>query len=431
MTNTAGEVAVRVQALSKRYCRSMSRAMVYALHDIGLELVGGHRRSERLRREEFWALDGVELEARFGECLALLGPNGAGKSTLLRLLAGIVPPDRGRIELAGRAASLLELGAGFHPLLTGRENVYLLGAILGVGRRDITRVFDEIVEFSELAHVIDTPVKLYSSGMGMRLGFSAVAHLAPRILLVDEALAVGDVAFQRRCLRKMREYVREGGCVVLVTHDVLSAYAACSAAVVLREGRVAYSGAVEQAAAVYHEASVASAAHASSRASDAYAGGRAEMRYGSGEAELLELEIAAPADALPQDPACARLAARRPAGISLTLRAKADIDDAQVGVSVWDAAGEALLMLNSQGAGVRVPPLRAGQRLRVRFDFDCPLPAGRYRVGAGITSTDAGGFLDRRLNWRALDVVSAHQARSLMDIPYRVDLQSLDDEADA
>ena len=413
-----GEVAVRVQALAKRYCRSLSHAMVYAMQDVGRELLGLDRQSGQLRRREFWALDGVELEARFGECLALLGPNGAGKSTLLRMLAGIAPPDRGRIELAGRAASLLELGAGFHPLLTGRENVYLLGAILGVGRRDITAVFDDIVGFAELGHVIDTPVKLYSSGMGMRLGFSTVLHLAPRILLVDEALAVGDVAFQRRCLRKMREYVRDGGCVVLVTHDVLSAYSVCSGAVVLREGRVAFSGPVEQAAAVYHEASMAAAHAAAPRATGA--AGPAEMRYGGGGAELLSIDFRTPHDDLRQEAGCGRLASRRPAEARLSLRVDLSLHDLEVGISVWDSGGEAMLMLNNQGVATAAPPLEPGQVLEVRFDFDCPLPAGRYRVGAGITSAEHGGFLDRRMNWRTLEVVSTRPARSLIDIPYRV-----------
>ena len=299
------------------------------------------------------------------------------------------------------------------------NNIYLLGTILGVGRRQIARVFDDIVAFSELESVIDTPVKLYSSGMGMRLGFATVVHLAPRILLVDEALAVGDIAFQRRCLRRMREYVRDGGCVVLVTHDVVSAFSVCQRAVVLDGGRVAFDGAVEQAAMVYQDAATAAAARAPTAATRAAPG---EMRYGTGGAELLRMQAWSDAHAAGDDDAPLRLLARAPATIRVLVQAASGVDDAQVGISVWDVTGESLLMLNTQGRNVRVPALRAGQTIAVEFRFHCPLAPGRYRLGAGVFSPAAGDFLDRRLNWRTLEVVAPHAARSLIDIAYEVSI---------
>src|SRR5208282_3348963 len=177
--------------------------------------------------EEFWALRNVNFEVRKGEVLGIIGRNGAGKSTLLKILSRITEPTTGRVTLRGRVASLLEVGTGFHPELTGRENIYLNGAILGMTRAEITRRFDEIVAFSEVEKFLDTPVKRYSSGMYVRLAFAVAAHLEPEILLVDEVLAVGDLAFQKKCLGKMSEVARGGRTVVFVSHNMPSINRLC------------------------------------------------------------------------------------------------------------------------------------------------------------------------------------------------------------
>jgi lipopolysaccharide transport system ATP-binding protein len=189
--------------------------------------------------EEFWAVRDVNLTVRQGEVVGIIGRNGAGKSTLLKLLSRITEPTEGRIRMNGRVASLLEVGTGFHPELSGRENIYLNGAILGMTRAEITRKFDEIVAFSECERFLDTPVKRYSSGMYVRLAFAVAAHLEPEILIVDEVLAVGDLAFQHKCLGKMNDVAREGGRTVLfVSHNMATVQALCPRVVLLEGGRI-------------------------------------------------------------------------------------------------------------------------------------------------------------------------------------------------
>ena len=177
-------------------------------------------RFRRASKSEFWALRNVSFEVKQGETVGLIGANGSGKSTVLKLTSRIIEPTSGRITVSGRLSALLELGAGFHPDLTGRENIYLNGSILGLSRRDMARKFDDIVAFADLGQFIDMPVRSYSSGMHMRLGFSVAIHVDPEILLVDEVLAVGDQAFQAKCFRKIEELQREGVTIVLVSHDL-------------------------------------------------------------------------------------------------------------------------------------------------------------------------------------------------------------------
>jgi lipopolysaccharide transport system ATP-binding protein len=195
--------------------------------------------------EEFWALQDVSLDVPEGEVLGLIGRNGAGKSTLLKILSRITEPTRGEIRLRGRVASLLEVGTGFHPELTGRENIYLNGAILGMTTEEIRRKFDEIVDFSEIETFLDTPVKRYSSGMYVRLAFAVAAHLEPEILLVDEVLAVGDSAFQKKCLGKMSEVSRAGRTVLFVSHNMAAIRQLSSTAALLADGRLVCQGPVE------------------------------------------------------------------------------------------------------------------------------------------------------------------------------------------
>src|SRR5215212_7238387 len=192
--------------------------------------------------EEFWALRDVSLEVKQGDIVGIIGGNGAGKSTLLKLLSRITVPTRGRIRLRGRVSSLLAVGTGFHPELTGRENIFLNGAILGMTRLDIKAKFDEIVAFAEVERFIDTPVKRYSSGMYVRLAFAVAAHLEPEILIVDEVLAVGDAEFQKKCLGKMQNVVREGRTVLFVSHNMAAIKGLCPRAIWFAGGRIAAIG---------------------------------------------------------------------------------------------------------------------------------------------------------------------------------------------
>jgi lipopolysaccharide transport system ATP-binding protein len=247
-------IAIRTDGLAKRYRIGSAAAFRYgALRDtIGDWLAAPFRkRASREAADYIWALDGVSLEVQRGEVLGLIGRNGAGKSTLLKILSRITRPTRGAAELYGRVGSLLEVGTGFHPELTGRENVLLNGAILGMRRSEVLRKFDAIVDFSGVSKFIDTPVRHYSSGMYVRLAFAVAAHLEPDILLVDEVLAVGDAAFQKQCLGKMQDVSESGRTVIFVSHNMPAITRLCSRAVLLNAGRVEMDGAADRIVAAY------------------------------------------------------------------------------------------------------------------------------------------------------------------------------------
>jgi lipopolysaccharide transport system ATP-binding protein len=233
---------IHAESLGKCYRRGLqySSGMRHALEKFVRNPLQSLRRP---KQETFWALKDVSLDVREGEVLGLIGRNGAGKTTLLKILSRITKPTTGFAEIHGRVGSLLEVGTGFHPELTGRENTFLSGAILGMSKRDITRKFDEIVAFAELEKFIDTPVKHYSSGMYVRLAFAVAAHLEPEILLVDEVLAVGDINFQKKCLGKMGDVARAGRTVVLVSHQLNQIRRLCHRVVWVDEGVVRMDGA--------------------------------------------------------------------------------------------------------------------------------------------------------------------------------------------
>jgi len=207
--------------------------------------------SDNRKQEELWALRKIDFEVQPGQSIGIIGKNGAGKSTLLKILSRITTPTEGRIRLRGRVGSLLEVGTGFHPELTGRENVYLNGAVLGMKKFEIDHSFDEIIAFSETEAFLDTPVKFFSSGMRMRLAFSVAAHLNPEILLIDEILAVGDLAFQQKSLGKMNEVASSGRTILFVSHSMAAIKALCQSAILLEAGQIVYQGGVEEAIAVY------------------------------------------------------------------------------------------------------------------------------------------------------------------------------------
>jgi lipopolysaccharide transport system ATP-binding protein len=236
------DLAIRVENLGKQYRIGLTPMRYRTLRESLVESMTPSGRSKRaLEKEEFgtiWALRGISFEVRKGQVLGVIGRNGAGKSTLLKILSRITEPTEGYAEIHGRVGSLLEVGTGFHPELTGRENIYLNGAILGMGREEIDRKFDEIVAFSEVEKFIDTPVKRFSSGMYLRLAFAVAAHLEPQILVVDEVLAVGDAEFQRKCLGKMNDVAQEGRTVLFVSHNMSAILRLTEETILLDSGKI-------------------------------------------------------------------------------------------------------------------------------------------------------------------------------------------------
>jgi lipopolysaccharide transport system ATP-binding protein len=252
------DVALQVRGLSKQYhIGEIGRARYETLRDklarLPRQLLGRAPYQSKRADTTFWAIDDVTFDLERGGTLAVIGRNGAGKSTLLKILSRITEPTRGHADIFGRVGALLEVGTGFHPELTGRENVFLNGAILGMPRREIVSKLDEIIAFAEVEQFADTPVKYYSSGMYLRLAFSVAAHMEPEILIVDEVLAVGDMAFQRKCMGKMGAVAREGRTVLFVSHNMGAVTRLCRSGLVLNGGRVSYHGPVADAVAHYHD----------------------------------------------------------------------------------------------------------------------------------------------------------------------------------
>ncbi len=236
------DTLIKVEGVSKKFCRSLKKSLWYGMQDLGNELLGRrHGGNGELRPEEFWAVKDVSFELKRGEALGLIGRNGAGKTTLLRLLNGLIKPDAGRIEMRGKVGALIALGAGFNPILTGRENIYVNASVLGLSKGEIEDKIEEIVDFSEIGEFIDSPVQSYSSGMQVRLGFAVATALKPDILLLDEVLAVGDVAFRGKCFRRIGEILNDAA-VIFVSHNEAQIHRICNTALMLDSGRVHFHG---------------------------------------------------------------------------------------------------------------------------------------------------------------------------------------------
>ncbi len=249
------DVVLEVKNVWKIYCRNLKRAMWYGLRDLGREVVGaGHDRTHQdLRPGEFFAVRNASFQIRRGEAVGLIGPNGAGKSTMLKMINGLIRPDAGEIRIRGKVGALIELGTGFNPILSGRENIYINAAVLGLTKKEVDLRFDEIVDFAELHHVIEDPVKTYSSGMRVRLGFSVAANLKPDLLILDEVLAVGDVGFRMKCFAHLRKLVDSGVALILVTHAVPMLQRVATRTIVFGRGKIVHDGDLQSGSGIYEE----------------------------------------------------------------------------------------------------------------------------------------------------------------------------------
>jgi lipopolysaccharide transport system ATP-binding protein len=370
-------IAIRVHELAKEYrigllthrYKTLRESLTSALSSPGRLFRRFRPRTARPEGDEqLWALRDVNFEINAGEVVAVIGRNGAGKSTLLKILARITTPTLGVAEIHGRVGSLLEVGTGFHPELTGRENIFLNGAILGMRRAEIDRKFDEIVAFSEVERFIDTPVKRYSSGMYLRLAFAVAAHLEPEILLVDEVLAVGDADFQKKCLGKMGDVAREGRTVLFVSHNMPAVQALCARTILLRAGSVALDGPTGDVLREYLGHLLATAAHAFENNPD---------RRGDGTVRLTSARVLDDAGRPAE-----RLVAGTPVTFEFTYENPVGAERVELTLGIINHLGVSVSHLNTQIAGFKVEPGPSGV-ISCRIP-NLPLPRGEYRVAAFV-----------------------------------------------
>lgn len=329
----------------------------------------------------FVALDGVSARVAPGEALGLVGANGSGKSTLLRIAAGIYPADAGTVRVRGRVSALLELAAGFHPDLSGRENVYLAGALLGLPRREIARVFDRIVAFADIGAFLDAPVRTYSWGMGLRLGFAVAAHVPADVLLIDEVLAVGDAAFRARCLQRMAERRSEGAAIVFVSHNLAMVERFCDRVLVLERGRVVCDAAPRPALDAYRARALGSAPTAAARSAVP------QLRRGNGDARLVRVLLHA-GDGAARDAAVAGA----PLRIELEAEVRAALPAVTLGIAIHALDGGLVAELQH---ACPVKPLGDDPERRVHACIDVPvlpLLPGAYELSAWVR--DARGLAD-------------------------------------
>jgi ABC-type polysaccharide/polyol phosphate transport system ATPase subunit len=364
--------------------------------------------SSRSRAVEFWALRDVSFDVPQGSTLGLIGHNGSGKTTILKVIAGILRPTSGVVNQRGRLSALLELGAGFHPELTGRENVYLNASFLGLTRRDIDRTYDAIVDFAELEQFMDNQVKFYSSGMLVRLGFAVAVHVDPEVLLIDEVLAVGDEAFQAKCIDRVRQFQREGRTIVLVTHALGRVTELCDRAVMLHHGVVHKQGTPEDVV--------------------------REMRYvllgitdpnfvpeeGSRVVEIASVELIAP-DGRTDVP----ILRGDPLTIRVDVRSNRPVEDLDVDFQVLDGAtNHPVLDARTSTAGVSIASFDGKQRIRFLVGA-FPYEPGKYWVTIGLTSRATGELYHVQTQRYAFDVIDVPRVQERVEVPVKIEVDDV------
>lgn len=398
-------VAIQVERVYKKFRRGERHG---SLRDAIGAWIGRRRPSSALLSDaEFWALDNVDFTVRRGEALGIIGPNGAGKSTVLKLLAGILRPNRGCVRIEGRVSALIEVGAGFHPDLTGRENIFLNAAILGMSRAEARSKFDDIVDFAGIADFLDTPIKRYSSGMYARLGFSVAAHVEPDVLLVDEVLSVGDRAFRARCMAKMRAFRKQGVAIVFVSHDLNAVASFCDRAMVLSAGRTLFCGGAPEAVARYHAAHVDQWMLPEARTGSLVAvdgmqlldgHGRPSCSFTPGDEMIVEYD--------------ARFATEMP--------------DPSFGLSLLRLSDHVFVFeTSSTRMRVHASPATRGSVHRVRYRVRLNVPPGEYAVGYHVRDREAKLYAAMRAEERRLMVLGEAISGGTADLAPHVEVEAV------
>jgi len=377
---TKDDVAIRFDAVSKKY--RLRHGWYTSLREDAVRLARRLMGRERWEADVFWALRDVSFDIRRGETIGLIGPNGAGKSTILKILSRVTTPTAGRFEVQGKVGALIEVGAGFHPDLTGRENVYLNGAIMGMRRKEIDAKFDQIAAFAEVGHFIDTPLKFYSSGMMVRLGFAVAAHIDPEVLLVDEVLAVGDTAFQAKCLNKIAELKEQDKTIVLVSHTMPSILQHSTRVLWIDHGKVqAYGDPDETVDAYLRSVHVQMAAKTNASA--------APLAHSP-------IHITGVVVRNAHDQSDPHVAYGETAAVDVTYTVTAPVDDPVVAITFQDARGYPLGGVTSRLGGVKLDTT-VGSTSTIRLILAPVLfTRGRYEINAAIHDSRIQRYLDMR-----------------------------------
>ncbi len=379
------DLILSVERASKKFCRNLKRAMWYGLSDIAGQFRGRKPAGfdpPKLRPGEFFAVRDASFSIRRGECVGLIGPNGAGKSTMLKMVNGLIRPDAGRIAIRGRTGALIELGTGFNPVLSGRENVFVNAAVLGLSRDETRRRFDQIVDFAGLGHVIDDPVKTYSSGMKLRLGYAVAAHLDPDLLIMDEVLAVGDVGFRMKCFQHLNELPRRGTAIIIVTHAVGMLPRVCSRTIVFDQGQIVFDGDVQKGIAIYEER--LTVPERVVVASQAQSAGDRPARIASVTACSLS---GRPLEGLETNDGLL---------LKIVVECAADVPRAKLIVALSSPRAETISSISSQFQSIR-PDLSAG-RHEIEFVLpSVPLLVGGYYFDVSLYGSGLYDFIDRRM----------------------------------
>jgi lipopolysaccharide transport system ATP-binding protein len=369
---------------------------------------------DKSEKSYHWAVNDVSFSLEPGESLGIIGPNGAGKTTMLKLLSRVTKPTSGEITLNGRFSALIELGAGFHPDLTGRENVYLNGAILGMTHTEINERFDDIVNFSGIGHFIDTPVKRYSSGMHARLGFAIAAHVDPKILLVDEVLAVGDYAFQMKCYARMDALRKNGTSLIFVSHNMEAVRRVCDRGLVMYQGEPIFEGTAAEAVVAYSNA-VRKAARESSNDQRVPLEGGLSQRVMTFDAEIEKVTLLNQK----REPATV-LNSGQKAYVLVDVDFQKDVDHPIFGFFIRTADGRRVYTTTTNWQGVETPCFRVGEKCQVQFEIDLPLIDGNYDLGVDVAAPDLSSYYDRLERALTFQTVGCEQVRGIVDLNAKI-----------
>lgn len=371
----------------------------------------------RMHDRYHWAVDGVSFALQPGEALGIIGPNGAGKTTILKLLSRVTKPTEGEIHINGRMSALIELGAGFHPDLSGRENVFLNGAILGMRRDEIEARFDDIVEFAGIGEYLDTPVKRYSSGMYARLGFSIAVHVDPEILLVDEVLAVGDFAFQNKCYARMDELRQKGTSLIFVSHNMEAVRRVCDHGMVMYRGNAIYQGSAAEAVVAYSDALREAAREIPVKIVEE---GGLSQRVMTFDAEITGVSLLNN-----KGEPVTILESGEEVAVAIDVKFNKDVDRPIFSFFIRTPDGKLVYNTTTDWMKVETPCFRAGDQVRAEFHVKMPLLEGNYDLGTDLVSADLRHFYDRLERALGFWVRSSDGSKGLVNLDAQVSFHEL------